>query len=121
MFFPTSGLNFASDNVSAATEIENLNNLAKNVGMQMTRQASPTGSAGGTISEKEWPIMAARVGNLNISQSDENFLKEMKKIEVDMTDMIKRLTESHASLYPDIGTGSGTDNGVTINWEELLG
>jgi hypothetical protein len=115
-WLPTSGGGFASDNINARADIDYLSELAKNVGMQMTRAASPTGSAGGTISEKEWPIMAARLGNLNLKQKDSKFLAEMAQIETEMTDMIKRLNENHALLYGDVNKNA---SGTTINWKDL--
>ncbi len=120
LLFPTRGFSLSWDNIAAEERIDYLMELAKNVGMQMTRQASPTGSAGGTISEKEWPIMAARIGNLSKRQKDEDFLKELENIELEMTDMISRLQENHSQIYGNVSKQTnGNVSEQTINWEDL--
>jgi hypothetical protein len=89
-YFPNAPGGKAAD---ASAKIEK---LRSNIGMQVLsamREASKSGGAVGSVTEKEWPILQNQLGSLDATQSDEDFAKSLVEINQSL-DRIKAATYS---------------------------
>jgi len=82
-------------NATAYTNIISLQDLLQAIGMQAVRDASPTGGAGGQVTEREWPKFMARFGNIYRMQGEEAFLGNME----DAKEELKKLRDALSGYY----------------------
>lgn len=68
---------FSDDKATAWSDINNLRSKAQIEGMARIRAASPTGGAGGNVTEAEWPKFESLLGNLDPSQGDADYNKKL--------------------------------------------
>lgn len=87
----------AQGNATAFTNIENLQDMLQVQGLQMMRDASKTGGAVGSVTEREWPKLSSRFGNLNRRQGETQFLNSLK----DIRSAIQQAKQSAEGAYFD--------------------
>lgn len=68
----------ASEAGRVAENLETIRVQSSKEEINKLRAASPTGSAGGTITEKEWPKFENRMGKLDIGMDPRDLLKNVK-------------------------------------------
>lgn len=68
----------ASEAGRVAENLETIRVQSSKEEINRLRAASPTGSAGGTITEKEWPKFENRMGKLDIGMDPRDLLKNVK-------------------------------------------
>lgn len=76
-----------------------LNTVKANIGfdrLQAMREASPTGGALGQVSEMELTYLQSTLGSLEQSQSEEQFLRNLERVEQIYVQIMKK-----ASAYPN--------------------
>jgi hypothetical protein len=93
-YFPNAPGGKAAD---ASAKIEK---LRSNIGMQVLaamREASKTGGAVGSITEKEWPILQNQLGSLDANMSDEAFAQSL----VDINKSLERIKAASYSAFDE--------------------
>lgn len=74
--------------------------------MDRLKQQSATGATGfGALSEKELKILENSIGNLRLSSSQEELVKNYKKFQSDLMEMRERLVDRFKRKYGDVETG----------------
>lgn len=96
----------AQGNATAFTDIDNLQNMLQVQGLQVMRDASKTGGAVGSVTEREWPKLSARFGNLNRRQDEKAFLNQLTQIEKDFRESKQRIADTYLKEYGGIGDSS---------------
>ena len=79
--------------------IETLNARVGFDELQAMRDASPTGGALGQVSELELRQLNNSLGSLNLSQSEEQFLKNLKRVETQYQRILERIAETGDGSY----------------------
>jgi hypothetical protein len=79
--------------------IETLNARVGFDELQAMRDASPTGGALGQVSELELKQLNAALGSLNLNQSEEQFLKNLKRVETQYQRILERIAETGDGSY----------------------
>ena len=68
----------ASESGQIAKELENLRVTTSKESINLLRSSSPTGSAGGTITEREWPKFESRFGAMEMGMNPDQLAKNVK-------------------------------------------
>ena len=102
---PVTGIVGAATSMIPGTEAFDasklLTTIKANIGfdrLQQMRDASPTGGALGQVSERELDTLQSVLGSLDQSQSEEQFLSNLKRMEDIYTEILRK-----AAAYPDAG------------------
>lgn len=91
----------ASEIGSIKDQIETVNNNISFDTVNQLRAASITGSAGGNITEKEWPRFEGRLGKIYVGQNKDLFTKNVKSIAYTMYDAINGTPEEVDKLLDE--------------------
>lgn len=92
-------------NREALSDIEALDDMLQVKGLEIMRAASPTGGAVGSVTEREWPKLSARFGNLRRTQSEEDYKKNLKAIKEDLKTAKMSTKFAYQSTYGGINGG----------------
>ena len=96
-------------NATAASNIRTFENNLQLRGMQAIREASPTGSAGGQVSEVEWPKFSSQFGNIERIQDEDTFIANITQIKADMNQLRAELTRAYVDDYGEEFVPATTD------------
>lgn len=95
--------NVWQNTADADSAISNIKGKVAMVAMQAMRDASKTGGAAGSMTEKEWPIIESMIANLDRSQGDDRFKAQLTEL-VNYVDAAKaRITSAYQQTYPVAG------------------
>jgi hypothetical protein len=73
--------------------------------LQAMRNASPTGGALGSVTENELNLLQSTLGSISLSQSDEQLIENLNRLEKIYTDIMKKF-KAYPSMSNAIQTGS---------------
>ena len=73
--------------------------------LQAMRNASPTGGALGSVTENELNLLQSTLGSISLSQSDEQLIENLNRLEKIYTDVMKKF-KAYPSMSNGIQTGS---------------
>jgi hypothetical protein len=82
-------------------QIETVNNNISFDTVNQLRASSTTGSAGGNITEKEWPRFEGRLGKIYVGQNKDLFTKNVKSIAYTMYDAVNGTPEEVDKLLDE--------------------
>jgi hypothetical protein len=82
-------------------QIETVNNNISFDTVNQLRASSATGSAGGNITEKEWPRFEGRLGKMYVGQNKDLFIKNVKSIAYTMYDAVNGTPEEVDKLLDE--------------------
>jgi hypothetical protein len=91
----------ASDIGAIKDQIETVNNNISFDTVNQLRASSTTGSAGGNITEKEWPRFEGRLGKIYVGQNKDLFTKNVKSIAYTMYDAVNGTPEEVDKLLDE--------------------
>jgi len=87
----------------AANAQADLDTLKSQIGVQVLnamREASKTGGAVGSVTEKEWPILQNQLGSLQQSQSTTQFKKRLEDVEATLGRVKASYLQEYKGNYP---------------------
>jgi len=90
---------FSEGNSTAASRIENIRNVAQSIGLNLTRMG---GIAPGSITQAEWPKFEAYVANLDPSQGDKAFTKQLDVAEKMATGLLQAMETEFKTTYAPV-------------------
>jgi hypothetical protein len=93
-------------NRQAFSDIESLSDMLQVQGLQMMRDASKTGGAVGQVTEKEWPKLSARFGNLRRDQKQSQYFEGLKSIKDDLVAAKQNTMDAYTQKYGNVEQAS---------------